>query len=518
MEAQQDTPKPHSLRISKPKKRTKNHDQGRQSHRRLATSNVAKISSNKESSRTKKRRVDSSSYSHDSVTHESMIDLPNRTNFGSPTANQLERAEDIAMLQNGARVKVLSSEGGDSDQRDIQNDFSSSTSEKLSKRQQERLLTAANAMVEEEEMVPTYVGNEKLLPEGIANEKTSVTNVHENLARSPSIGVPSNGNSGHVGSPELPKHSYDGISDIDDLILKTSQTANKWFEEKIPKEKRGKPRPFVADEDAIIDYYLAGFCHFKKWDRNDLCNRIWTTDRTKDKFWKKVCKAIPYRTKSSIYKHIRRRYHIFDVRAKWSPEDDEKLRNLSVAHEGQWKTIGEILGRMPEDCRDRWRNYIKCGPGRTLQKWTSEEENKLIIIVNEMLHSIRSQGKGSEEKPESKINWTVVSERMDGKRSRIQCRYKWNSLNAKKNMIEAPKMSIATKLWLLQKVLKKYPNSLESIKWHKVMKSYEKSKPDYASWTRNEFEDYLSSLTQQQSGNFNFRDLLLNEINVLKSR
>ncbi|CCG24417.1 hypothetical protein CORT_0F01900 [Candida orthopsilosis Co 90-125] len=385
----------------------------------------------------------------------------------------------------------------------------------LNQEQQERLLAAANAIMEED-MIPTFPESETLTDNGQSTTQLYTSNGvdasfdHSSIYQKYVHKKPS-----QVGPPELPKFNYDNIRDTDDLILETSQRANTWFLENVPENKRGKPRPFTDEEDAIVDYYLAGFCHFKKWDRNDLCNRIWTNDRTKDKFWKKVCKAIPYRTQSSIYKHIRRRYHVFDVRAKWNLEDDEKLKNLAVTHEGQWKTIGEILGRMPEDCRDRWRNYIKCGPGRTLQKWTLEEEAKLINVVNEMLHNLRNQEDKSEDA--TKINWTVVSERMNGTRSRIQCRYKWTQLNEKQNRIGLPKMTCETKLWLLQKITKKHAKSLEKVKWHKVMKSYARDKPDNAGWTKSELEKYLNELINQHPEKLDFQNVIQDEITKLKS-
>ncbi|KAI5952221.1 hypothetical protein CANMA_005064 [Candida margitis] len=377
----------------------------------------------------------------------------------------------------------------------------------LNEEQQARLLAAANAMVEED-MIP--MSSE---PETSAANDRSTTNELGNTSSRPQKFA--HKKPSQVGPPDLPEYNFSGIRDVDDLIMETSRKANEWFSTKVPESKRGKPRPFTDEEDAIVDYYLAGFCHLKKWNRDDLCNRIWTNDRTKDKFWKKACKAIPYRTQSSIYKHIRRRYHIFDVRAKWSPEDDEKLKGLAVTHEGQWKTIGEVMGRMPEDCRDRWRNYIKCGPGRTLQKWTQEEETKLIDIVNEMLHSLRTKdGKDSDT---SKINWTVVSERMNGARSRIQCRYKWTKLNEKQNRIALPRMSYGTKLWLLRKVAKKRVKSLDKVKWHKVMKSYLKDEPDNAGWTKDEFEAYLRDVSKHDIDKPNFLDAVNEEVTKLKS-
>ena len=102
----------------------------------------------------------------------------------------------------------------------------------------------------------------------------------------------------------------------------------------------------------------------------------------------------------------------------------DSLRKLASTKEGNWKEIGDNMGRMPEDCRDRWRNYVKCGENRVSNKWSEEEERKLRDIVTDMVAHI-----GDDNKLKAPtINWTIVSERMNGVRSRIQCRYKWNKL------------------------------------------------------------------------------------------
>ena len=96
-------------------------------------------------------------------------------------------------------------------------------------------------------------------------------------------------------------------------------------------------------------------------------------------------KVLPYRTRSSIYKHIRRKYHIFEQRGKWTPEEDQELARLCLEKEGHWTEVGKLLGRMPEDCRDRWRNYMKCGSKRGSKRWSKEEEELLTTVVNEMI-------------------------------------------------------------------------------------------------------------------------------------
>ena len=99
-------------------------------------------------------------------------------------------------------------------------------------------------------------------------------------------------------------------------------------------------------------------------NREDLCQRVWASGVIKDGFWRNIYKVFSYRSVSSVYKHVRRKFHIFDVRAKWTKSDDEQLKQLTLTYPSKWTQIGELMGRMPEDCRDRYRNYLVVGENR----------------------------------------------------------------------------------------------------------------------------------------------------------
>ncbi|KAK9464663.1 hypothetical protein V1512DRAFT_267869 [Lipomyces arxii] len=176
---------------------------------------------------------------------------------------------------------------------------------------------------------------------------------------------------------------------------------------------------FTDDEILTLDHFMQLYQAEHGIDDAELRRRVWANERKKDNFWDAVASALPLRTRASVYKHVRRRYHPYEQRGKWTSQEDEGLRQLVEQHGAQWKIIGRQIGRMPEDCRDRWRNYVKCGTSRGQNKWSVEEERKLVEIVNRIRFS----------EPGADINWTVVSERMGGIRSRIQCRYKWKKLH-----------------------------------------------------------------------------------------
>ncbi|KAK9453338.1 Myb-like DNA-binding domain-containing protein [Dipodascopsis uninucleata] len=186
----------------------------------------------------------------------------------------------------------------------------------------------------------------------------------------------------------------------------------------------GNGGSFTQAETQALEAFMRAYQTEHGLDHAALCRRVWANERKKDNFWDAVASALPHRTRASVYKHVRRKYHTYEQRGKWTPEEDEGLRQMVELHGAQWKIIGHHLGRMPEDCRDRWRNYVKCGNNRGQHKWSPEEENKLFEIVNQIKLI----------DPSAEINWTVVSERMGGIRSRIQCRYKWKKLNKHQNI------------------------------------------------------------------------------------
>ncbi|KAI5793698.1 hypothetical protein DFH27DRAFT_459319, partial [Peziza echinospora] len=183
--------------------------------------------------------------------------------------------------------------------------------------------------------------------------------------------------------------------------------------------------------------------------------RIWgdatvVPDQSKadrEAFWRDLYGLLPHRKRLAIYNHVRRRYHNFGTQgAKWDEDQDRELQRLVLEKGSKWTTIGTEMGRLPDDCRDRWRNYLKCGMVRREKEWTDEEEALLRKVVREVRERMKAllapedaphpasqvteSGEPAAQVPDEdvEINWTVVSELMGGWRSRIQCRYKWSKL------------------------------------------------------------------------------------------
>ncbi|KAI5858109.1 hypothetical protein BZA05DRAFT_470929 [Tricharina praecox] len=200
---------------------------------------------------------------------------------------------------------------------------------------------------------------------------------------------------------------------------------------------------FSLDERFAIDKALQDYCRVQSMTMEELKDRVWGNNRRKDEFWDSICSAVPNRSRASVYKHVRRSCHIFQQRAKWTAEEDAELAELVKSKGNKWKDIGEAMGRMGEDCRDRYRNYVKCGDSRGTDRWTEEEEELLKRTVREHKEQNRQlilqQGKPNpapEEEDNILINWTTVSEQMENRRSRIQCRYKWKKMLAQKEKVK----------------------------------------------------------------------------------
>ncbi|KAK7614582.1 hypothetical protein BKA81DRAFT_432092 [Phyllosticta paracitricarpa] len=208
-------------------------------------------------------------------------------------------------------------------------------------------------------------------------------------------------------------------------------------------------------------------------------------------FWDDICPCLPNRwSRETIIKFVRRKWHNYEKRGKWDPEEDDMLREAYARFPGQWTNIGSELGRFPDDCRDRWRNYLSCSDTMSTKRWHDSEVNELLNIVQECLNSLlerlpedqqqrwreelqcteprkiwmpkeiqnlvrkmpicmealraafsqkhpRNTGqkrasdrrRGSSDTDSSVvINWDLVSEKMGKKRSRLQIMSKWKAL------------------------------------------------------------------------------------------
>ncbi|CAG8980777.1 hypothetical protein HYALB_00010682 [Hymenoscyphus albidus] len=209
--------------------------------------------------------------------------------------------------------------------------------------------------------------------------------------------------------------------------------------EKTPKEENEKPqrKGKITDEDlqSILD---AVNLYRDMHDLTDyqMAEVIQQTGELSDEhksFWKEIRGAVPKLPNRKVYETCRRRFHNFEARGSWTEEQDEDLKRAYEKHPQKWKVIGGIINRFPEDARDRWRNYLVCGDKLRKNVWDKEEEDKLRAVVAECIEVLKkAQGKGDRKKPlqywEDRIEWSIVSAKMNLERSRLQCIAKWKQI------------------------------------------------------------------------------------------
>lgn len=182
---------------------------------------------------------------------------------------------------------------------------------------------------------------------------------------------------------------------------------------------------------------------------NELVQSIVRYDKTVADLFNELHETFPYRTRMSVMRVCRRRFHNFPARGTWTLSEDESLKQ-AVSEKGRaWTTVGEMINRFPEDCRDRYRNYHVNAQNRNRELWTDAEILNLRRAVHDCMAKMKGKHKQAKlekfvgrEVPESEsesdeevrdmrlINWQTVSDAMGpgGGRSRLQCSLKWSQL------------------------------------------------------------------------------------------
>ena len=126
------------------------------------------------------------------------------------------------------------------------------------------------------------------------------------------------------------------------------------------------------------------------------------------------------------------------TRAKFFPEEDEKLREL-VAEYGlhDWETIAELMpGRNPRQVRERWKHYLSSE--KPHEPWTKEEDELLFEKVHEL------GGK-----------WTKIAKFLNG-RTDLQAKLRWQKMFSGKGRRVAKDETIAGR-YVAQKQLVQEP-------------------------------------------------------------
>ncbi|KAJ8063925.1 hypothetical protein OCU04_007775 [Sclerotinia nivalis] len=160
------------------------------------------------------------------------------------------------------------------------------------------------------------------------------------------------------------------------------------------------------------------------------------------KFWDFMTEEVPDIPKRNLQSWCRRNFHNYAARGVWTTEQDEELMEVFNRMPKKWSLIGAELNRLPDDCRDRWRNYLSV-TNLELGPWKLQEEQQLKDAVKKCIELIREdRRRDGLLKPEEEdddtyheldISWMKVSELMDLSRSHLQCYRKWKSIKAREH-------------------------------------------------------------------------------------
>lgn len=190
--------------------------------------------------------------------------------------------------------------------------------------------------------------------------------------------------------------------------------------------------PFTPVECDLIETHMLTFCRDHELSRDQLIGLIQSSSREMSKVYVDLATDIlPHRNRRAVQRYCRRHYNNFQ-RGRWTEEQDELLRTAYAETPNKWVKIGERVGRMPEDCRDRWRNHVSLDQRHT-DVWTQDEEQRLAQAVSECLKAVQATMDTtlSREIEDDYIAWNVVVQKMNGSRNRLQCSMKWRKIKAR---------------------------------------------------------------------------------------
>jgi hypothetical protein len=190
-----------------------------------------------------------------------------------------------------------------------------------------------------------------------------------------------------------------------------------------------KEGPFTPVECDMIENHLMGFIAASNLTREQLVALIQSSSRDMSKIYVELATdVLPHRNRRAVQRYCRRHYNNFQ-RGRWNDEQDDLLRTAYAESPNRWVKIGERVGRMPEDCRDRWRNHVSLDQRHT-DVWTQDEEQRLATAVRECLRAMEGKLEVAltRENEDDYIAWPVVVKKMNGSRNRLQCSMKWRKI------------------------------------------------------------------------------------------
>ena len=235
----------------------------------------------------------------------------------------------------------------------------------------------------------------------------------------------------------------------------TSDSDSSDIDESITISKKKPSSLFSPAEVDTLLKFRASYCSQHEISSYAFNEKIQGNARTNSslrRLWDEIQEHVPSHDNSTpkqrrqaVVKACRRMFHNFIRRGRWTEAEDRKLTKLTRRYGNAWARIAPEMERMPEDVRDRWRNHTKALDTKSTSGWTKEEVKALRNAVGDcaaVTFESRRRGEKVRRRPsgakggkegedndfESLVNWGVVSDKLGGKRDRMQCVYRWKTL------------------------------------------------------------------------------------------
>lgn len=132
-------------------------------------------------------------------------------------------------------------------------------------------------------------------------------------------------------------------------------------------------------------------------------------------FWRAAAAGLD-RPLLSVYRHTVRIFDELNHKGTYTPEEDQRLRELCVMYGNKWTVIGQQMNRSGSSVRDRARMIMR---DFSKGSWTPEEERRLAQLVARYENRAASGARNG-----TAIPWKRISEAL-GSRSAKQCQTKW---------------------------------------------------------------------------------------------
>lgn len=189
-------------------------------------------------------------------------------------------------------------------------------------------------------------------------------------------------NSTNKSSVVKSKVSKDKNENDDGLELKES--SRKWNDNKkeVKEFKRGN---FDDKEKELVMNTLFEVMNEMNLTKENLINIVTEKQKKGEKsIWCSISEKLPNRSVQSIHNFVKRVVHPGNYKGEWTQSDIESLHFYVKEKGTKWVEISEILGRTPENCKDKYKEIGGENFLERLKKFDLSSALKLMKYSDQM--------------------------------------------------------------------------------------------------------------------------------------